>query len=508
LLVALLSISWPQAGAQAAGTLNVLINRGNWVDSTQQTGFNFLVQNTGTSALANIATRIYFTLDGSNPASSYVLEKYYDQSGVATYAGPTLACGSTYYFTVTYGTASLAAGAQWEIQSTLHLSSWASTYSGANDFYHTGYAVGALPASYTATSSIPGYVSGVLSTGTTPNCGITVTTGPTNTRTRTPTITVTSTGPTPTRTRTATATLTRTVVATNTPTRTPTISPSPIPGTGNIGNATWFTSLGQPYGGCGITQTALDTQNFIALNVQNSPGDYSTFHPRPIVAPFTNVIGAWNNGLNCGRWVKVSVSDYCNGINDGSPNNAFCRGGTGFTPDQYNGATLDMIVADSCYDSNAWCRDDPFHIDLAQASLNLFVKNGVPVGDMYPNHWNNRHVQWQFETAPNYTGDINIGFIQGAQVWWTPIAITHLFNGIHGIDYFNGTSWVKATMDADMGQTYLIGPTVAATGNYQIRVYDVNDQLINNGRIYNFSLPASCSPQCSANYTQVTYTIQ
>jgi len=165
-------------------------------------------------------------------------------------------------------------------------------------------------------------------------------------------------------------------------------------------------------------------------------------------------------------------------------------------------------VADSCYDSNAWCRDDPFHLDLAQGSLNLFVKNGAPVANMYPNSWNNRHIQWQFEQAPNYSGDINIGFIQGAQVWWTPIAITHLLNGIHGVDYFNGTAWVKATMDSDMGQTYLIGPTVSAGSSYQIRVYDVNDQLINNGRIYNFSLPASCGSQCSSAYTQVTYTTQ
>jgi len=299
---------------------------------------------------------------------------------------------------------------------------------------------------------------------------------------------------------------------TNTPTRTPTPGPTntpgptPTPGAGFTGNGTWFTALGSPYGGCGIAQSALDTQNFIALNVQNSPGDYTSFYSRPLDSSHASVIGAWNNGLNCGRWVKVTISDYCNGINDGAINQPFCRGGLGYVADAYNGATLNMIVADSCYDSNAWCRDDPYHIDLAEASLNTFLLNGVPVGDMNPAHWNNRHVTWEYITAPNYTGDINIGFIQGSQTYWTAVGITHLFNGIHGMDYYNGSAWVSAPMDADLGQVYLIGPTVSGTTNYQIRVYDVNNQLINGGRIYNFSLPASCGSQCGDPYTAATYT--
>src|SRR5205823_280051 len=87
--------------------------------------------------------------------------------------------------------ATLAAGGQWEIQTALHLSSWASTYSGANDFYHTGYAVGALPVSYTTTSNIPAYISGLLASGSTP-CG----TGPTATHTNTPAIATATSTPT------------------------------------------------------------------------------------------------------------------------------------------------------------------------------------------------------------------------------------------------------------------------------------------------------------------------
>ncbi len=301
-----------------------------------------------------------------------------------------------------------------------------------------------------------------------------------------------------------------TCTPTRTPTVTPTYTPTPTNPTGSLytGNATYFAGLGSPYGGCGITQSALDSQNFVALNVQNTPGDYSTTLPRPIPAQYASEIGLFNNGLNCGRWVQVTIGNYCNGTNDGAQNQPFCRGGTGWVSDAYNGATLNMIVADSCQDGNAWCRDDPYHLDLAQPSLNLFMLNGQPVGDMYPNHWNNRQIYWQFITAPNYTGDINIGFIENAQIWWTPIAITHLQNGIHGVDYYANGAWVAATMDSDMGQDYLIGPTTTGGSSYQIRVYDVNNQLINNGRNYLFSFPASCGTNCSTPYTGVTYTIK
>ena len=106
--------------------------------------------------------------------------------------------------------------------------------------------------------------------------------------------------------------------------------------------------------------------------MQNSPGNYSNL-PRPISAADASEIGMWDNGLNCGRWVKVTIGHNCNGTNDGAPNEPFCRGGAGYVADRYDGATLDMVVADSCDDGNAWCKDDPYHIDLAQASLDKFV---------------------------------------------------------------------------------------------------------------------------------------
>jgi Cellulose binding domain len=293
----------------------------------------------------------------------------------------------------------------------------------------------------------------------------------------------------------------------NTPTTGITPTPSGTPTSGaHTGNATWFSGIGgTAYGGCGVPQANLDSQNFVALNVQNTPGDYSTFFQRPISAANASKIGMFNNGLNCGRWVQVTIGDYCTGVNDGAQNQPFCRNGS-WVSDKYNGATLNMVVADSCQDGNAWCRDDPYHLDLVRSALNLFVLNGQPVGDMDPNHWNNRHISWQFIPAPNYTGDINIGFLQGANSYWSAISITHLANGIHGVDYYQNGAWAKATMDSDMGDDYVILPTTAGGSSYQIRVYDAADQLINNGRVYSFSYPTSCGKSCPDEYLQISYT--
>lgn len=271
-----------------------------------------------------------------------------------------------------------------------------------------------------------------------------------------------------------------------------------------VGNATYFDGLGQPYGGCGLPQADLDSPDFVALNVDNTPGDYS-FYPRPIPPSMADKIGLWDNGRNCGRWVRVTMGDYCTGTNDGAPNRPFCRDGS-WVSDAYDGAALTMLVADSCGDANAWCRDDPYHLDLRKDSLNRFVRaDGTPVGDLYPGHWNNRHIAWSFVPAPGYTGDLQIGFLRGAQTWWGAIAVSHLPNGIHGVDYFAGGAWHPATMDGDMGQAYVVSPTATAGTGFRIRVHDVSDALVGGGRTYDFSLPASCSPQCSAPYTEVGY---
>ena len=111
-------------------------------------------------------------------------------------------------------------------------------------------------------------------------------------------------------------------------------TPSPV-----TGNATHFDGLGAPYGGCGMPQGSLDSQDFIALNVFNTPGNYNQF-TRPVPPAQASILGMFDNGLNCGRWVKVTMGSYCTGTNDGAQNQAFCRNGS-WTGDAYNGATLD-----------------------------------------------------------------------------------------------------------------------------------------------------------------------
>jgi hypothetical protein len=118
------------------------------------------------------------------------------------------------------------------------------------------------------------------------------------------------------------------------------------------GNATWFDALGSPFGGCGVPQRDLETQNWLALNVYDTPGDYTMYNrPMPEGDP---KIGLWNNGHNCGRWIRITIGDRCaNGSNDGNPGAGFCHSGGTWTADEYNGATLDFLVADSCGDPTA-----------------------------------------------------------------------------------------------------------------------------------------------------------
>lgn len=155
--------------------------------------------------------------------------------------------------------------------------------------------------------------------------------------------------------------------------------------------------------------------------------------------------------------------------------------------------------------SVAGTRDDPYHLDLSKPSLNRFTKNGVPVGSLLPNHFNNRHVAWKFIPAPAYSGDIQIGFLQSAQRWWPAIVVSHLANGIHGVEYYANGTWRPAQMNGDMGQSYVIGGTTSGGIQFRIRVRDAADQLINNGRVYEFTLPDSCASACGVPYTKVTY---
>ncbi|MCU0431770.1 MAG: expansin-like protein [Cytophagaceae bacterium] len=269
------------------------------------------------------------------------------------------------------------------------------------------------------------------------------------------------------------------------------------------GVATYFDGLGTPYGACGVPERILEHPYFVALNVFNTPGNATEF-TRPVNPPTSPIIGEYNNGLNCGRWVKVTIGPNCiGGANDGALGQAFCRNGGTWVNDQYSGSELYMLVTDACSDGNGWCRDSRFHLDLSRNSLPNFQKNGVPSTNMFPTSWNNREITWEYVKAPNYTGDINIWFLQHSQTFWASIMVNHLENGIHRIEQKIGSNWVSLTMNSDMGQAYLL----QGQGPYVIRVYDVDNNLINGGREYIFTLPNSCNPRCEPDVTPVTYSV-
>ena len=230
--------------------------------------------------------------------------------------------------------------------------------------------------------------------------------------------------------------------------------------------ATHFLATGELGGGCGIHPDLIESQNFVALNVQNTPNDYSTWLPRPHHDAATK--GIWDNGKNCGRWVRVTLSDDCaDGHVSGRKDEPKCAR---FQGDDKNGATADFVVTDSCQDDNRWCRDYPYHLDLSTASLKTFVKDGKNVGDLSQN-WRNRKVQWKFIESPQKR-PVEIHFVRNAQLFWATIGITHLRNGIHGVRYQDRQgNWASAAMNGDNGQTYQINAK-DDDGNFAIKIVD------------------------------------
>lgn len=267
---------------------------------------------------------------------------------------------------------------------------------------------------------------------------------------------------------------------------------------------TWFDGLGQPYGGCGVPQELLETQDFVALNVYDTPGEYALSPARPLTGADLPVMGEFANGANCGRWVEVTVGPICKGTNDGAPGQPFCRGdGAQWADDAFSGASLNMLVADACGDGNAWCRDSRKHLDLSKPSLGRFLKAGQPAGDMAPDHWNNRQISWRYIPSPDYQGDIRIYFLKGTQKYWTAISITHLPNGIHTVEQKVNGAWVRAKRYVDMGQGFLLE---TVPDDFRIRILDASDAPLQGGREYVFAHPESCGGTCDAAATPAPYT--
>jgi hypothetical protein len=266
--------------------------------------------------------------------------------------------------------------------------------------------------------------------------------------------------------------------------------------------ATHFEGLGTPYGGCGVPEELVESEHFVALNVFNRP-DYpgQAGFTQPIEEKDFAVMGEFQNGKNCGRWVKVTILDDCKGgSNGGDLGEIPCENGT-WTSDQYNDAVLYMVVTDACGDNNAWCREIPKHLDLHTSSLNQFEKNSNTVNNMNPNAFNNRKIRWEYVPAPNYQGDIRVHFMKNSQMYWASILITNLPNGIHGVQQKINNTWTNLEMNSDMGQAYLLKEFVSPI---TIRVLDANDELIFDGREYQFSNPCYLN-KCTEETTEINY---
>ncbi|MEK7392745.1 MAG: hypothetical protein AAB214_09280 [Fibrobacterota bacterium] len=302
----------------------------------------------------------------------------------------------------------------------------------------------------------------------------------------------------------------------------------------NEGMATHFLGVGFPYGACGVsdeiaaTEGAMDTLSgqgnpfdYVALNVYDTPGNYDspgTLGKRPLTGSDTLKMGTYRNGLNCGRWIKLSLGDTCDGQNDGAMNQPFCRGGTGWHPNAYTGSGVYAIVFDQCTDGNAWCRDSKYHLDLHTSILGHLRKdgqilpplaslvldaNGKPKAD--PNNpwareyvvtgFGNPKVQWEFVKAPNYQGEPRFYFSLASKPYYMRLMVTHLPNGIHGVEQKVGGVWKKATMEGDMGQLWLL-PDPGNT-HFELRLIDADDQLAMGGRVWSMDYPAACGTECT-----------
>lgn len=273
-----------------------------------------------------------------------------------------------------------------------------------------------------------------------------------------------------------------------------------------VGHATHFEKLGEPYGGCGVPTEFVDADAFVALNVFNKPNTGPSDYERPIKPENSGLMGEFNNGKNCGRWVKVTILENCvGGPNSGELGRGFCNEpNTSWLDDKYTGATQYMIVTDACGDNNGWCRDSPYHLDLHTSAVNTFEQNGQPVQNMLPTSFNNRKISWEYVEAPNYAGDIEIYFMKDSFKWWKSFFITNLKNGIHNVQQKINNDWVNLEMNSDLGQAYIMKN--ADLPSFTIRVLDADDQLINNGREYTIQFPTSCNEKCNNPGTKASYT--
>lgn len=307
-------------------------------------------------------------------------------------------------------------------------------------------------------------------------------------------------------------------------------------GTGHVVNTQFANNGGMA--GCGVSSTLVQyiyqkanvdlSKNYIALNVfsqvmgydpkapywgdpegsikgyltqgANIAYPYTPYH-RILPSIYPAYLGMYNNGLNCGRWIKASFdTQFCLDRTTTSGKSKSCPVVGGLT---YQGQQMQGYVFDSCEDNNGWCRDDAAHIDVNGGAFT------IP---------NNYYVQWQFITNPYYSDanapawlkDVWFAWFSNASQYWSYVAILNAQNGISNVEYNignpNNPTWIGShvlggnndltwSSTSNNGQLWQVEPVNALTDSapssnptYQMRMFDYLGYPSNNGAIYQFQL--------------------
>ena len=278
----------------------------------------------------------------------------------------------------------------------------------------------------------------------------------------------------------------------------PPIGPAVNLGGGGTGFGTHFDAVGSPYGGCGVPGEWLvdDTGKaipFVALNTQYS----SVSSPMSLEPVPANELGMFNNGLNCGRWITMTLGKTCLGGSNTANEVCIINGTSGlanYVNDDISasGTVVYGYVSDKCSDDNAWCRPDKFHVDIATAAVDVYVS---------ANKWGNRLVTWQFMSGPpaGYKLDepLRFGWAAGSYLpYYMSLIMYNTKNGISRVDASAGAGQppVPARPNDILGQQWILPwSTLAVNGTVSVTVYDVA------GASYGtWSVEFPCSGKCSA----------
>ena len=258
------------------------------------------------------------------------------------------------------------------------------------------------------------------------------------------------------------------------------------------GHATIFSTFGSGGGGCGPSEEVIMKETdgrkaWVALNVFNTPGYHENLPsfkpnaiPRPIPVDMKGLMGLYQNGQNCGRWIRASF------------------------PFEGKTVSTSFVVTDSCGDGNLWCRDDPGHVDLSvyeiarmvvpqNASCYSLEEARKNIGwKCFNLNWENMRVNWEYIDPPHDDKSILFHWHNRAKLDWHSVIVSRLKNGISGLQVKGDKGWYDLKNESDAGQRFQLP---AQQNNYEVKVLDRLGKPYPGS--YTFSFPADkCKAEC------------